>query len=278
MRPGRPQLTNPLSYRSILGSKLGEVWHCGAGIALSGTDVTSWTGLVRGIQLVPSGPSTRPTYGADSTYFKGRNVVQSTRSTLTGLAASFTPIGGSSDLGCVLFVGRTRTDPAGTDFDMMASIINTNGLEPLFHSNSLDLMIVQNGQTSWGGLSGGFGGIVAHGFVYEDASHFVNGYGTPESGAGIVNQKTWELGFYTDGLGVGTGHDNFENYVDGTLAAATYDISTVSTRLGPVDTVKFGTSGARGSDASCAFLAYLFSPPTTTERALLMSMFAAEFG
>lgn len=63
-----------------------EYWHSELGVTQS-TGVDSWTGQLRGT-VVPWS-NARPTYGADSTYFKSRSVIKTGSGTLigTGLAS-----------------------------------------------------------------------------------------------------------------------------------------------------------------------------------------------
>src|SRR5262245_33681789 len=75
MAPGR-------TYFRILGvGNLRALWHALVGIATSGGNVTGWVdwfGSVfgSGVSVIPTGVSNRPPYGADSTFFGGKSVVQ----------------------------------------------------------------------------------------------------------------------------------------------------------------------------------------------------------
>jgi hypothetical protein len=107
-RPGRPAIS-PLTYfRVIKPNNLGEIWHAQRGIALSGANVTSWTGLYRGIQLTPFNNS--PTYGADGSYYRGRNVVHFNKANSEMLGFSLSSaIGTASDCGELIVIARHKT-------------------------------------------------------------------------------------------------------------------------------------------------------------------------
>lgn len=268
MRPGRSQLTNPMSYRSILGSKLGELWHCGAGISLSTTEVTGWTGLVRGIQLVPGSSGTRPTYGVDSTYFTGRSVVQCSKTNSSGLAATVSAIGSGTDCGYLAVVGRMRSEPATVnDYDSVCHVYNTAGSRQAHHFYST--------------LPREFYGTVppadsARGYVglMYSASPAVSDFTTkPIDVSGAQVFLEYDLKGGVDAFAVPVP----AMYQDGAFWCNCTGTGPFPA-LGAVDTFKIGTDGFHFSNLSVALFIYCFDTLTATQRSQLHELVKSEFG
>jgi hypothetical protein len=71
---GAQSLTTQLV--GLLGSNLVAFWDAAEGLALSGSNVVSWTDRIGDNVSTPTGAGAAPTYGADGSNFKSRPVVQ----------------------------------------------------------------------------------------------------------------------------------------------------------------------------------------------------------
>lgn len=71
-----PDIIRLLSH--TIDAQVAELWDARYGIALSGSEITGWTGRQQGIVLAPPAAINRPTYEADGANFFGRPVVKFT--------------------------------------------------------------------------------------------------------------------------------------------------------------------------------------------------------
>lgn len=247
-RPGGPRFNARLSWINALGggANIGDIWHCAAGVGLSGAAITGWTGQYRGLVLTPNATSARPTYAADGSNFRGQPVVQCAKSNLGMLQNTGLSLGSSSDVGHLVVIGRTRVDPTGTDYDHIGIALS---------STVGRYLTIQQASSShaWAQIT-----FTSHGNFTQTPTNAVDT--APhlfDLGNDAASNRTWIDGI--DGGGAGS------------IEAATME--------SPVSTLQIGanTSG-RGSEFSFALFAYLFSQPTSAQRATLRELARAEFG
>ena len=125
-RLGTVQSLNPIQgLVDIYGSDLLEVWDAGQGITLSGSNVTSWRGALRGTDLTPPTVGQRPLYGVDTGYFLNKPVVQF--GSTTGLSATNVNLGVDGDLMACVLVARIRTLPTPTDSNPFRYVLTCFG-------------------------------------------------------------------------------------------------------------------------------------------------------
>lgn len=98
---------------ALLAPYLKDYWDSNLGITLVSGAVDSWTGQKLGIVLSAPGAGNRPVYGADSTYFGGKSVVQAAATgskylAISDYGADIVPTGANSNI-WIMVVGRLRT-------------------------------------------------------------------------------------------------------------------------------------------------------------------------
>jgi hypothetical protein len=272
------------SYSNVLGSKLGEIWHCDLGVALtnvSGVDyVSSWTGQLRG--LVMSAPSVpkRPTYAADGTNFHGRKVIMTDRSVPQWIGAM--AIGGSApgtttDSYCGFAVIRTRSPNPGTwppNADTPASIVELLSTQ-LIGGGSSHVALYQRtpGFGDDASISTSIPPYIGGGYYISNAPT-VNQYS-----GNVTNYHTtpqlWIWGLDTNGdINLFAGNTSTSAFAGGGLYA---------NRQGKVDYFAIGSEEAvggsplRATDGSFALVGWTMQPLTSTERAALTRIATADF-
>lgn len=119
-------------------------WDSDMGVSLVSGAVDTWTGQKRGIVLSAPSAGQRPAYGADGSYFKGRNVVQSANSgnkLVRSLDVGFDIYAAGSDC-YVLTVGRLRSiaPDTGAYGPHLVSISNTGGAQQLLWQGTYDVV------------------------------------------------------------------------------------------------------------------------------------------
>lgn len=123
-----------------LAPYLKEFWDSDEGIALVSGAVNSWTGQKLGIVLSAPAASNRPAYGADSTYFRGRDVVQcaTTGSKYLRLLDYGSDLwtGGAASTPYLLAIGRLRT-PSSVDSSRAVALMPASSAEHVYLGHSI---------------------------------------------------------------------------------------------------------------------------------------------
>jgi hypothetical protein len=257
-RPSFPRQSGASAYQTILGSNLCALWHCGSGISLSSGLVTQWSDIVHGIPLTPPLTINRPTYAADGSYFRGKNVVQCAKANYGGLQI-VAGIGygiSSSDLGYIFVVGRSRVDPSGADYDHIIEVVN-------YASSAKSRILISQAATPthgyqyWCTVSGtNCGGFYSELGVQ---AHLFEGSMTAFTPTTAVRIETW---------------------VDGVLATDYNNNVGPPNAPGTFDTIRLGVDATlpRGSEFSYALVGYCSNPITAEQRAVLYALASSDFG
>lgn len=245
-RPGSPRFNARMSYVNVLGGEanIGEIWHCGVGLAAN-----SWVGQYRGLVLVPQADT--PSLAVDGSYFRGRSVLQCSRSgSGSGLALTLaTAIGSTTGLGEIFFVGRERVEPAGSSYDNLFTIAR------------------QNADTSYGSVLATLYDQTNHGYIAQryNQSPLVNTFGAQVAGG--TAPHLIEAAMEATGMSV---------YVDGVYSTY-YGYAQTAPPLGQINQFFVGLNGGYRSDASIALAGWIFNPLTADQRVQLRELVRTDF-
>lgn len=294
--PGRPLLARASSYAGIIGNNnLAELWDCRSGVGLSGSLVTSWTGLIRGIQLTPYSNNNiyAPTYAADGSLYQGRSVLHFARANTQSLQVTLsTHIGSSSDRPEVIAIARVKTavnDGASGNILWVCQL----GGETIYNTT---FPAPTNAGIAWNSTSqpttATFGVAAKYFYVAEDATSTTNA-GNQGTYDNTTISTTIAYQFNSVGnLTASNPNGLLQCWVNGGLsglfpeggvvdASYTSDLYLSTHPIGPIKNYSVGGTSASSStciDMSLAMLIHCFNPLTDTQRTAVYSLAKADWG